>query len=380
MAEFEHVGWFKTHRSMFDHPIFSARRMPAFIVFQWMLAAAAPWSRVDRSFARPFEVQRGQLVTSIDEIATRTKVLTPKQVRSALAWMEKEGMIMREDRRSAGCSLITIVNYERYQAQECRGESPGEEGGERGENPPSKKGHTGGHSEGHTGKPEKGKPRERRKPLSRNGKQDVEDDAGANLREEKGQTGGQTKGQASLYKDQEVKELINPPNPPLKKGGRSASNISGLLGGDEQRYRMVLDMWREERAAAGLNFQEDRNTAQGARILAADYLNMAQLTVHQLREGMRDVIRRIGSDAKCRNYDLRTLANNPSKFCPPPPIAKPKRVKVRWIMVCDVCGHELWTDCKPAGTEPPRPEDCPRSFRNHCQGTLRVEREEARES
>lgn len=357
--EFDGVGWVKEYRSFFTHPI--CKRPVAALVFKLLVSGAAHVRRIDRSFSRPYEIDRGQLVTSVAEICGYLP-FTVKQVRSALLHLESEAMITCRDLRRDGFnfSLVTIVNYGIYQS------AHGEEG-ERNMNG-SKKGQTIGQTVGQTENTKKGKREESRNRLSGKGKDDIRKSAGANHSQEDGQTVGQTVGQSHINKDEEVKN-INSPYPLLKKGGRCSSNSSGLLGSDRERYEMVLAMWREERYGAGLDYQEDSPTTRGAATLARDYLNMARLTVEQLREGMRELVRLVKTDPKCRRYTLNTLAKTPSTYCPAPAIEASNQRKVRWTLECDVCGACRATHYMPAGTACPEPQPC---GVEHCQGMLRV--------
>ncbi|MCD8349676.1 MAG: hypothetical protein LUC93_03600, partial [Planctomycetaceae bacterium] len=117
MADLLHFGWIKLHRSVFSHPAW-LEHPPAGPAFVWLLGAAAPFSRIDRSFRKPYPVERGQLVTSYAEMTRCIPILTVKQLRAAFTYMEREKMITCEPITKPKCTLVTIVNFPLYQDSE----------------------------------------------------------------------------------------------------------------------------------------------------------------------------------------------------------------------------------------------------------------------
>lgn len=360
MAGSELDGWIKMHRRMLQHPIWG--KPSTFRVWVWVLTNAAHKNETVWNNNVRYDIKRGQLVASIAEAAAGA-IVSAKAVRCAFEYLAREKMIVRDK------SLITVVNYSKYQ-DKIADDSPHGEEEPAGAQNDVVEGQDLGQELGQGKNGKRGKAATGAIPFSGNGKRSGAKGGGARQNEKQGHDLGQDLGQ-TINKEEEVKKLrINPPYPPSKKGGRVCDNSSALVGGDAQRLEAVLGMWRDARKAGGLDYQEDRGTTAGAKILARDYLACARLSVGQLRDGMASLVRRIKSDPKCWKYDLRTLANNPSKYCPPPPIEKIRRKLVAWRLECDVCGHSAMTAYVPEGGEPPPAQPCGRS--DACQGTMVV--------
>ena len=181
-----------------------------------------------------------QLVTSLAELGENLPLLTEKQIRGALTFLEESEMVEIE-RLKRTCSLVTIVNYEQYQGVFEAEDVPllhGEDS--RDENDP-KKGRTKGQSEGQTTDDAEGRPENDDNSVCGKGKSGVGDAAGADLSGGEGRTGGRTGGQV-INKVKKLKKT-DPPYPPFAKGGVRADS-SALLGSDADRQRMASERKR----------------------------------------------------------------------------------------------------------------------------------------
>ena len=372
MDETDQAGWVKLHRRLQASRVWRKGSNACRLLFVWLLMAARrePATVVWRG--SEYHLRRGELVASLAETAAWARI-SVKEARCGYAWLEAEGMIARDG------GVVRIVNYPIYQG----GESDCEPG------------HDKGHEIGHDISGRKGTKLTWGNVLKSKGKRGSRRSAGARSSVCKGHDMGHETGHEVEEKTAralsspstragaganvvgEVKE-INPPTPFCKKGVRVSSDPSALSGADRDRYEQVLAMWREEREKAGLCFQKDAGTIGGAVVLARDWLGQARLTMRSLRAGMQKLIRRILNDAKCSGYTLRALARNVSTYCPDS-IEKRERTKVRWQMVCDVCGHSQVTRFFPEGTPAPAPQGCVRMTRRDgfriqtCQGTMHAE-------
>jgi hypothetical protein len=115
------------NRAMFDHPIFAANpdRVAA---WAWMIAKAAWKDTKQDAGGKVVTVKRGQLLTSYRQMSKSTGV-SIKALRTLIERLQGEAAIGTET--GTGRLLITIRNYDKYQAS-------GEGGG------------TGGAQQGHT--------------------------------------------------------------------------------------------------------------------------------------------------------------------------------------------------------------------------------------
>ncbi len=360
MPDMEAVGWVPMHRRIQNSPVWGKPK--AFQLFVWLFLNAAHEARIDNSSGRSVPLMRGQVYASLAQ-AVEACPLSLKEVRNALAWLEKEGMIVRD----SVSSVITIVKYEEYQVGRKEDALHGDEGEEGREN----KGQGNGHRNGQGKSVKKCKASESEIPLRDSGKTNIESDGGAKQKHEDGQGNGQGEGQGHYIEVKEVsrslKKTTNPPTP-FCKGGRDSSDSSALLGTDGERVGMVLAMWREERASAGLSALDGKRQRRGAKLLA-DHLCGAAMSINTLREGMKALIRDIAGDPKCRLFDLLTLANNPERYCPAPVIVREKKRMVMWELVCDVCGYTVTTGYVEATRGTPLLQPCGR-YGGGCQGTM----------
>lgn len=369
MAEAEAQGWVKLHRRIRRSPVW--RHATGYKLFTWMLLEASHCRRSVKARGGAVELARGQLAATLGEMAAEAG-MSEKQVRTALAFLERERMINRDGR----AGVVTVMNYPIYQGDDDE-PAPGEEGegkkcgvDEGGQ----AKGQQKGQQKGQAKTPKQGREKTGENALRGNGFKRTSDGVRAGGNGDGGQVKGQQKGQAKGQSQYMVVRIdhknINPPNPPFAKGGRASFANSDQ---DDERYSEVLGIWREERERAGLAFLEDRNTAQGAAKLADEYLAMARLSTKQLRLGMRKLCEAVVSDPRKRDYDLRTLARNPSKWCPPVVIEKKKRRLVLWGGKCDVCGRSASLGPFAPESDPAPPlQPCP-GAESGCQGWMTPE-------
>ncbi len=377
----EAKGWTKSHRRMECSPVW--RHHVARDILIWLVWRAAPSPARERTPDGVVVLRRGQLFTTYDEMARRN-YFSVDQVKRAFVILRNLETIEWESLRRG--LLVTVVNYRQYQDRTPHGEDA-EAAGDVG---------AAGRTE--TSTPDRtaesaNRARQKNSATSKddNGMRQGKT-GGPHGRNEDGRTADRTatsttggrKRRASLSSPstraragetvvEEVKKDINPPTP-FKKGGSVSSfdyssDPAAMLGTDLDRYRMVLAMWREERLAAGLDFQErERNTVKGAEMLVEEYLSVGALSADRLRQGMKKLIHDIKTDPRSKDRDLRTLAKKPTRYCPPPPIEKVKRKVVIWDFVCDVCRESFTTKPLPAGEEV-FPQPCIKEA-SGCQGTM----------
>ena len=105
-------GWFKVHRSLFDHP---RANDPAWLAVWLRLLNDAAYEPQEATLrGRTVTLQRGQLLTTLRELERASGVYMSK-VRRVLLWMEDDGQIIFE--KNGATTLISIVNYEKYQGK-----------------------------------------------------------------------------------------------------------------------------------------------------------------------------------------------------------------------------------------------------------------------
>ena len=110
------TGWVKIYRELLETPLFSSAERFRFFILLIMLAQHKPQQYYG------IEVGRGQLITSIRQLARRCG-MTPKKVRCALQSLEFWELIKVEPTRKY--SLITICNYDSYQGLPPENKSKG---------------------------------------------------------------------------------------------------------------------------------------------------------------------------------------------------------------------------------------------------------------
>ena len=102
-------GWLKIHRQMIEWEWFKDASMVQLFIFLLLKANRTPiqWHGIT--------IQRGQLVTSIDSIFDAIN-LSPQTIRTCLKKLESTGEIAKSSTNKY--SIVTICNYESYQASE----------------------------------------------------------------------------------------------------------------------------------------------------------------------------------------------------------------------------------------------------------------------
>lgn len=106
-------GFYLMHRGWQDNPIFKDEPFTEREAWEWIIANAA-WKAVRvRIKSIVVDVERGQLAASLRYMAEKWQWLEPR-VRRFLGRLEKEGMIGCVT--GAGVNVVTVCNYEEYQA------------------------------------------------------------------------------------------------------------------------------------------------------------------------------------------------------------------------------------------------------------------------
>jgi hypothetical protein len=113
----ESAGWIKVHRSLAEHDLWLGR--PFTIGQAWvdlLMLANYHESTVYHGY-RPMTIQRGQVFTSLEHLRTRWR-RDRKTVRAWLLAYESRDMLDRATAFGAdgGYTLLTIRNYDKYQA------------------------------------------------------------------------------------------------------------------------------------------------------------------------------------------------------------------------------------------------------------------------
>ena len=111
------TGWFAMNRAMFDHPIF-ARKPDRIAAWAWMLATAAWKDTRQNAGGKVVIVKRGQLLTSFRQMSDATGV-SIKALRTLLDRLTDGNAVVID--KGTGRMLITICNYDKYQASEPEG-------------------------------------------------------------------------------------------------------------------------------------------------------------------------------------------------------------------------------------------------------------------
>ena len=143
------------------------------------------------------------------------------------------------------------------------------------------------------------------------------------------------------------KELVinnNTPHTPRKRGAEIAST---------ENYNLALDLWRVVCTEAGIAFVVDNCTANGARKVAARYLDTNVLTPEAVKGAMRKLAYLITHSEKAQHYTLNALGNNISRYV----VAVKKDTtpatptRVLWDFVCNSCGANA-AGFYPGGVQP----------------------------
>jgi hypothetical protein len=117
-------GWFAVDRSLFEHPIFN-KKPERFYAWLWIVKTAA-WKpvRMDAG-GKTIMVNRGQLLTSYRQMQEATGVGI-QVLRTLIKRLVTESAINTET--THGKLLITVCNYEKYQAAGGDGNTEGNTG------------------------------------------------------------------------------------------------------------------------------------------------------------------------------------------------------------------------------------------------------------
>ena len=121
-------GWIKLHRSIFDSTLNSLPSNQKWIAMVILLSA----NHKERGWfwkGQEYRCQPGQFITSLDSLAERSKE-SVKAVRVALKNLEKIGFLKSESHTRGG-RLITILNWEFYQADDRFEEDKTQKGAEK---------------------------------------------------------------------------------------------------------------------------------------------------------------------------------------------------------------------------------------------------------
>lgn len=110
-------GWFAISRSIFDHPIFKGHpeRIGAWV---WLVGNAAWKDTRQDANGKTVTVKRGQILTSYRQMSSATGV-SIKALRILISRLRQEHAIGTDT--GTGRLLITICNYEKYQAKNSEG-------------------------------------------------------------------------------------------------------------------------------------------------------------------------------------------------------------------------------------------------------------------
>ncbi|MBV7394118.1 hypothetical protein [Mameliella sediminis] len=110
------LGWIAVDRSLLEHPVFK-KKPDRICAWLWMISTAA-WKPVKMDAnGKTVTVKRGQLLTSYRQMKNATGVGI-QVLRTLIVRLEKEGTINTDT--THGSLLITICNYDKYQAASAR--------------------------------------------------------------------------------------------------------------------------------------------------------------------------------------------------------------------------------------------------------------------
>ena len=123
------AGYLRAQRDRFKHHLFRSEQFCRGYAWDWMCAKACFADRLYAVKGKTLMVQRGQFVASPDEMAEAWN-WSRSAVNRFLARLKTEHMIEHET--GHGKSLITICNYEEYQADTPQaGQERGQESGHK---------------------------------------------------------------------------------------------------------------------------------------------------------------------------------------------------------------------------------------------------------
>jgi len=105
------TGWVKNHREILDHWVSQDPHM--FALWQRLILEANHQDCKKMFNGSLTTIKRGQLVFGLEAYEGKTGI-SKKVLRRCMATLEKEGMIGRQ--RNNKCSIVSIVNYDKYQS------------------------------------------------------------------------------------------------------------------------------------------------------------------------------------------------------------------------------------------------------------------------
>jgi len=105
-------GWIKLHRSILEDPVWTTANPEQKVVLMTVLLSASHEPRQWAWEGKKFEVQPGQFVTSLSNLATKAGV-SIQSVRSAIARFEKLDILTNESTKTG--RLISIKKWRTYQ-------------------------------------------------------------------------------------------------------------------------------------------------------------------------------------------------------------------------------------------------------------------------
>lgn len=107
-------GWFKTHRELYDKPIWTGATPEQKVVLSTILKMANYEAKEWEWNGMTYSVQPGQFITSLKSLKEECgKGLTIQKIRTALNRLETYGFLTNESTNRN--RLITIVNWHVYQ-------------------------------------------------------------------------------------------------------------------------------------------------------------------------------------------------------------------------------------------------------------------------
>jgi len=111
-------GWFKIHRRLFDSPVWTESSPEQKVVFLTVLGLARFRGEHITYKGKDYRLEPGQFISSVEDIATRAGQGIKRQTaRLALARLAKREVITQQACGRLG-SLITVLNWEKYQGGE----------------------------------------------------------------------------------------------------------------------------------------------------------------------------------------------------------------------------------------------------------------------
>lgn len=114
-------GYFCVHRSLFDHYLFSGEEFSRRDAWIWLLGQASYEPHKLRYQSKVITVGRGEVPTSYRKLAEKWR-WSVGRVSRYLSMLSMEGMI--DTHTDTGFVIVTICNYDKYQASLTKGDTP----------------------------------------------------------------------------------------------------------------------------------------------------------------------------------------------------------------------------------------------------------------